>query len=136
MDIEAIERMPDDWMADWLREREATVGNPDGSNSVHREQVIHARRGETHYEETTDMGDAELYDHEPLGIVGLGVTPVGKMREYADTMRSQKNFADEVGLWVPSGKELMERWGQDVTERWDAAHHRTRFAQTLVPGRN
>ena len=129
MDTVAIERMPDDWMADWLREREATVINPDLSNSVHRVQVIHARRGDTHYEETTDMGDAELYGHEPLGVVGLGVTSVGKMREYADQARDEKNFAQEFGLEIPNFPDL---WEQAVTERWDIAHHRSTFGRALV----
>ena len=124
-----VERMPDDWMAHWLREREVTVLNPDGSNSIHRVQVICVRRDDIEYEEQTDLGEAAGFDHEPLMVAAGGLTSVGRVRDIASRERGEKTFAEAMGLEVP---DILGLYRQYATEVYDLAHHRSTFSGSVV----
>ena len=124
-----VERMPDDWKAQWLRDREVTVLNPNGSNSVHRVQVIRVRRDDIEYEEQTDLGEAARFDHEPLMVAAGGLTSVGKVRDIANRERGEKTFAEAMGLEVP---DILGLYRQYKTEEYDIAHHRSTFSRSVV----
>lgn len=117
-----LENLPDDWLADSLREREVTVLNLDGSNSVHRVQVIHCWRGETEYEEVHDLGEAVMFHHEPLYIEAgsmirprLCLTKVGHLRDIAERERERHTLAVERGF---APLDYGELYVQSAEEAW------------------
>lgn len=128
-----LDHLPDDWMADWLREREATVMNVDGSNSVHRVQVIHARRGDIEYEEVTDLGEAALYHHEPLAILAGGLTMIGKVRDMAHRIRDDETLAVVRGLETPDIPRLYQEY---MDELWQVENHRSVYGPSVRRQRN
>ena len=123
-----LEHLPDDWGAEWLRERETIVINPDGSNSVHRVQVIECRRDDHEYFEQTDLGDAMQYKHEPLAVWGAGVTKVGRMKDVAANWRHEKGFAEAKGIEEPDLHKLLL---ETADEQWKARNHTSTFGPHL-----
>jgi hypothetical protein len=109
-----LERLPDDWKAEWVAERLQTVMMPDGSNAVHRIQTIMVRRGDCQYYERHDLGDESLYDHEPMYIFSLGQSSVGRVREMAERERERSTLAQRYGFEVPDYKSLYIQYAEEL----------------------
>jgi len=122
--IKVVDRIPDDWMADQLRERDVIHLNADGSNSLHRVQTIYAKHDNNQYQEETDLGEASLYDHEPMLIAALGRTMVGKVREMAERERAEATLVKRYGLEVPDFKGLYLQYAE---EAWKQKNHISTF---------
>ena len=120
-------------MAEWLGEREVTVTNPDGSNSVHRLQIIVARHGDGEYYEETDLGEAAQYAHEPMWIMAKGLTQTGKMRDLADKNRGYATLAVQRGMEVPDIPKLFMEYADEL---WQKVNRRSVFGRYTVNQRS
>ena len=126
--------IPDNWKAERLREKEETLMEINGSNAVHRVQVLTAWNGGKLREESIDLGPAKDFKHDLLQVESLGFTSVGKVRFLAEEARQQKNFSEEAGL--PQTFDMMDALEQYMTEAWNKRHHRSVFGPELVRVRN
>ena len=128
-----VPRLSDDWKAWALTEREEVVMNANGSNSVHRIQMIRVIAGDIEYDEETDLGEARHFKHAPLVIQSCGMTKVGKVRDMANRLRNDPNFADEYGLEVP---DLPNLYYQYATELYEQSQHRSVFGPDVARSRS
>jgi len=123
-----LSHIPDDWMAEWLGEKETVVVNPDGSNSLHRIQVILAQHGDGEYYEETNLGEAALYNHEPMWVMAGGLTMVGKVRDLAEKNRGYATLAEQRGMEVPDIPKLFMEYADEL---WQKAKRQSVFGRFI-----
>lgn len=103
--------------------------NDDGSNSVHRIQVVHAIHDNNHYFERHDMGDARLWKHEPQWIFGMGMDSVGVAREMADKSRELKPLHELWGFEPLDYKDLYIQYSEEL---WKLKDHKSVYGPAVV----
>lgn len=114
-----LDHLHDDWMSDWLQEREVIRLNSDGSNGVHLVQMIQGRHGDHTYYETTDLGKVKRPEGAgDMFVYGGGITRVGRMRDVANRERERRGYAERYGLEAFGDKEMLDLLLQSVDEQW------------------
>ncbi|MDZ4249700.1 MAG: hypothetical protein U0990_06375 [Candidatus Nanopelagicales bacterium] len=114
-----LDRLNDNWMAEWLQEREVTRLNSDGSNSVRLVQMIQSRRGDNEYFETTDLGEVKRAEgNGDTFVYGGGVTRVGRIREVANEQREMRGYAERYGLEQYSNADMLDLLLIANEEQW------------------
>lgn len=119
-----VDKIPDDWPVEWLREMDETVMQPDGSNDVRRMRVMMAQRGPDEYVEKRDMGPTAGQKHEPLVVWAAGLTPAGRVRDLADQARDGVTLAQRAGLEIP---DISRLFFEQAETRYKLAHHISTF---------